>query len=51
MDAIREAGDSHFLSPIKEKLGTSFSYLEIKAVMRHCELLVNRSLQNPGVHR
>jgi hypothetical protein len=34
--AIRESGDS-LLSPVKEKLGLSFSYLEIKAVKQSME--------------
>lgn len=36
MDAIRENGGS-LLSPVKEKLGPAFSYLEIKAVMHSME--------------
>lgn len=34
--AIRESGDS-LLSPVKEKLGVAFSYLEIKAVKQSME--------------
>ncbi len=38
--AITVAGDA-LLGPIKEKLGGSFSYLEIKAVMKYREKIIN----------